>query len=115
MNIFIYITGFASLLGLILQLKDVFPKYRNLRKNILLVVLGTFIGSLLGGLRIVQIDLFTQQSPTQIIALIIGIGSCIIIGILTIGIILIKDTKKHEIFFGSLALILLFFDILNYL
>ena len=84
MNIFIYITGIASLLGLVLQLKDVFPKYQNLRKNILLVVLGTFIGSLVGGIRIVQVNLSTQKSLIEVLALVIGIGLCILIGILVV-------------------------------
>lgn len=112
MNIFTYITGIASLLGLILQIRDAFPKYRNLRKNLVLVILGIFIGSFLGSFRQIQVSLSTKQTSTEILALVIGVGSCIIISILAFGIIFIKDINKHELLGFSLVIVLLFFGII---
>ena len=45
---FTYIAGIASVLGFILQVFNVFPKYGQLRKSLLLVILGFFAGSILG-------------------------------------------------------------------
>jgi hypothetical protein len=109
MNFFNYITGIASILGLVLQIRDVFPKHRNLRKNILLLILGTFIGSLIGGLKQVQVNISTQQSPTEIIALVIGTGSFVIIGLIIIGLIFIKDEKKQNNLGVALFFLLFFF------
>ncbi|CAG9295951.1 hypothetical protein EV690_2880 [Celerinatantimonas diazotrophica] len=43
---FTYITGVASLLGFIVQVFDLFPKYGVARRSVFLVVSGVFLGSL---------------------------------------------------------------------
>lgn len=47
---FTYISGTASLLGLALQLFNVFPKHAKFRNMLIILILGVFIGTLLNTL-----------------------------------------------------------------
>ena len=53
---FTYITGIAGLLGLVLQFKDSFPEHRDLRKNVVLLVIGVFVGSVIASFKGVKVD-----------------------------------------------------------
>ncbi len=63
---FAFITGIASLLVLVLQLKDAFPEHREVRKTVFLIVLGVFIGTIISAFQHVSIKLdFPLNSPGQ--------------------------------------------------
>ncbi|MGH7231865.1 MAG: hypothetical protein ACREJU_10980, partial [Nitrospiraceae bacterium] len=74
MDTFTYITGIAGLLGLLLQLKDAFPEHRELRKTVVLLVIGVFVGSLVASVRSVKIDFGGSISPfTALIAVFVAV------------------------------------------
>ena len=54
-GLFTYITGIATLLGVVLQFRDVFPEHRELRKAVVLVIIGVFVGTVLGALQRVNV------------------------------------------------------------
>ena len=64
---FTYITGIAGLLGLMLQLKDSFPEYREVRKTIVLLVIGVFVGSIISSLKGVKVDFATSIGSFEIL------------------------------------------------
>lgn len=47
---FTYITGIASLLGLLLQVFDIFKEHKQLRNSASLLTAGVFLGSIIGAL-----------------------------------------------------------------
>jgi len=103
MNIFTYITGIATLIGLFLQLKNVFPKYKELRKKITLVALGLFIGTLLGGIRIVQFNLSFGRSPDEFLKFLCVCVGIIILLILILSSVFVKDSgRRDELFLFTL-------------
>jgi hypothetical protein len=69
-----YITGIATLLGFVLQLKDTFPQHREARKGILYICFGIFIGSIFGAINSIDIQLNSNY----------GIVSVVLVGILVI-------------------------------
>jgi len=110
MNMFIYVTGIASLLGVVLQLKDAFPKHRDLRKNLLLVIFGTFIGTLLGGIKIVQVSLSAPSNQQEVIILVIVVGLLfVIIGLVAGSIFKKSDTRQKSLAEGAGNAAALFF------
>ena len=54
---FTYITGIATLLGFAIQIFDVFPSHSAVRSNILILVVGVFLGSVIGALDASEIKL----------------------------------------------------------
>lgn len=66
LGLFTYLTGIATLLGLFLQVKDVFPKHRETRKAVLLVVCGVFLGTFIGALQGTHIVAQVPTSPSQL-------------------------------------------------
>jgi hypothetical protein len=67
LDTFTYITGIAGLLGLALQLKDVFPEHRETRKTIVMLVIGVFVGSLVSALRGVRVEFGATIAPSQVL------------------------------------------------
>jgi hypothetical protein len=104
MNLFTYITGIASLIGLFLQLKDVFPKYKELRKTILFVTTGIFIGTMLGGIRLFQLNLFLPQNVFEFLLLILICGGLLIVFIFVFALISTKNDDKRIVFMIVLML-----------
>jgi hypothetical protein len=47
MSVFTLVIGLVSLLGFVLQVRDVFPKHREVRKALVFVVTGIFIGAII--------------------------------------------------------------------
>jgi len=90
-GLFTYITGIASFLGLILQFKDVFPEYRDVRKSIVLVTVGIFAGTLLGALQRVNVTIATPLTwfPMLVAALLL------ILSIVLIGALITQDAEKR--------------------
>lgn len=105
-----YIAGIASLLGLILQLIDAFPEYREVRKTVFLIVLGVFIGTILGSLQAVSIKL---DSPLSAFHIIIAISVLIISSVAIIGAFTNDHIKRVHIFtascVGLIALLIVLF------
>jgi len=110
LDMFTYITGIAGLLGLILQLKDMFPEHRETRKAIVLLTLGVFLGSLIGGVRNLQTSSITNLSPIHLLTTaILGI-----IAIIVVAAIFSNDRpKRQELLtvagFGTVALLIILF------
>lgn len=71
---FTYLTGVATLLGFILQLRDAFPKHREARKGVLYVCFGAFLGSVLGAVN--SIDLVISEDY--------GLVSLVLIAVLVV-------------------------------
>ncbi|OHB50106.1 MAG: hypothetical protein A2Y10_14265 [Planctomycetes bacterium GWF2_41_51] len=98
MNLFTYITGIASLIGLVLQIKDVFPKYKNLRQSLLFLIIGMCFGTILGGIQLLQLNLFLPevQSTGEFLKTILVCAAILMVFILVIAGIF---TNGHEGYF----------------
>jgi hypothetical protein len=95
-GIFTYITGIATLLGLFIQLKDVFPQHRETRKNIILIILGLFIGTLIGSLQRINVNLAVPMSGLYLL-----VGAIIVVVfIILISAIFTSDNEKRMQLFG---------------
>jgi hypothetical protein len=99
MNLFTYITGIATLIGLILQLKNFFPKYERIRKNILYVTIGLFIGTLLGSIKLVQLNLAISNDIDGFIKILISMGGFLILLIVLIAAIFTKNKETKSLMF----------------
>lgn len=95
MNVFVYIAGLATIFSLLLQLSDLFPAYRDAKKAIFFVVLGTFIGTILGSLSSVTISVSTPESPLAIISLGIIVLFAVLLAFVSLVAIFTKDDKKR--------------------
>jgi hypothetical protein len=113
-TIFTILTGFASLVGLALQILDVFPKHREVRQKIALVTFGVFIGAIFGGLSKSSITFSFEYSGFALL-------NTAIISILILLLIsgsLSSDAKRRGDIFtmagltGGLLLLVLFFGFL---
>ncbi|OEU69684.1 MAG: hypothetical protein BA863_05540 [Desulfovibrio sp. S3730MH75] len=91
-GIFTYIAGFATVIALILQIKDSFPAHREVRKAIFYISLGAFIGVILGSLQSATINMGFEISG---FSLLVG-AILLIMGILIIGAITANDTQKRS-------------------
>jgi MFS family permease len=81
---FAYVTGVATLLAFVLQLKDVFPQHRDARKALLYVVSGMFLGSLLGNINKIDIKIATEVHPIS--ALVVAFLCLLLLGLAAIAI-----------------------------
>jgi hypothetical protein len=97
MDFFTLITGVAGLLGLLLQLKDAFPEHREVRKSIVLVVLGIFVGSVIASLLNSQFALAIPLTPFQI--LVAAFGG--VLSLLTIAAAFSPDPHKRSELWGA--------------
>lgn len=105
---FTYITGIAGLLGLMLQLKDSFPEHREVRKTIVLLVLGIFIGSVFTSLKGVKVDFEGSISPFEVLVAVF----VAVLGVVAIaGAFTREANRRSELFafsgLGTLALFVL--------
>ena len=109
MNIFICVSGLASIFALILQLVDAFPKHRQTRIKISILIIGVFIGLLLGVLTHTEIDITFPKNPILSIVGIILIILAAVLTIIIVGAFFIGEEYKARIlviyFLGACLLI----------
>ncbi len=79
MLIFTIVTGLASLVGFILQIKDIFPKYRRYYTAATFILFGVTIGFGLNSLTGTTIHLPASLSPRNIIGILLFGGSGVLI------------------------------------
>ncbi len=106
-GLFTYITGIATLLGFVLQFRDVFPDHRELRKTVVLVIMGVFAGTLLGALQRVNVTVATPLTwfPVLVAALLL------ILFIILVGALFAQEKERRKelyIAFGWFLVAVLF-------
>jgi hypothetical protein len=108
LDVFTYITGVAGLLGLALQLKDAFPEHREIRKTIVVLVFGIFLGSLISAIRGVRLDIGATLSPTQIL---IGVFTAVLAFVAVVAAFAREPQRRIGLFaftgIGTVALFVL--------
>jgi len=103
---FTYITGIAGLLGLLLQFKDSFPEHRDIRKSVVLIVIGVFVGSLIASLRGVKVDFGASISTFEIL---VGVYASVLAIIAMLGALTSESNRRYELFtFAGLGTVGLF-------
>jgi hypothetical protein len=90
LDIFTYITGIASLVGLFLQFKDSFAEHRETRKVIVVGSIGVFLGTLISSLRETKIEFSTAITPLIVLLIICAL-------ILFVVSLVAVFTKDHNI------------------
>jgi uncharacterized membrane protein len=104
---FTYITGIAGLLGLALQLKDSFPEHREMRRTVVLLVIGVFIGSVVASLKGVKVEFGASISPFEIL---IAVFVAVLAVVAIAGAFTREPTRRAELFmFSGLGTLALFF------
>jgi len=91
-GLFTYITGIATLIGVVLQFRDVFPAHRELRKTIVLVMIGVFVGTLLGALQRVNVTVAAPLTwfPVLVAALLL------ILFIILVGALFAQEKERRK-------------------
>jgi hypothetical protein len=79
MLVFTIVTGVASLLGFILQIKDIFPKYRRYYTAATFILFGVTIGFGLNTLTGTTIQLPASLSPRNLIGILLFGGAGVLI------------------------------------
>lgn len=64
---FNYITGIATLIGLLFQFKDVFPEHRETRKTVVVLVTGIFVGTLISTARGIKVEMGGSIQTSQVV------------------------------------------------
>ena len=95
-GIFTYVTGVATLLGLFLQFRDIFPTHRDARKTIVLIIVGVFFGTLVGTLQQVS---FSIAAPISGFFLLVA-ALLLILLIALISAIFSPDEKRRGELYG---------------
>ena len=96
LGLFTYIAGIATILGLLIQIKDVFPQHRETRKNVLFIILGLFIGTLIGSLQKINVTFAVPMSGSQLL-----IGAIIIVVfVVLISAVFTDNNEKRMQLFG---------------
>lgn len=95
LDYFSYVTGLASLFGFIAQIMDWFPRHKELRKNIFLVLIGIFTGSLSSVFNTSSITFDFTVSGFSL--LLISIGALIFI-LLVVAISSADSNKRGELY-----------------
>lgn len=109
-GIFTYITGIATLLGLLIQLTDIFPHHREARKSLVLIVVGLFAGTLIGTFQKISVTLAFPLTGLYVL-----VGAIIaVVFVLLIAATLTSDKEKRNQLFrasgvGTLLLFLILF------
>lgn len=105
---FTYITGTASLLGLLLQFKDIFPEHRDLRKSIVLLVIGVFVGSAVASLKGVKVEFGASVDPFEVL---VGVFATVLAVVAITGSFTQDSTRRAALFsfsgVGTVALFIL--------
>lgn len=109
MNYFIYITGLASLMGFVLQIFNVFQKYKASRNAISFILFGVFIGSIISKFEpnTIKFDIAVNGYIILLALFITVILTTLVIGFLTN-----KKTRKTELFTVSTVAFVFFLIIL---
>jgi hypothetical protein len=107
---FTYITGLAGLLGLLLQLKDIFPEHREIRKTVVLLIIGIFVGSVITSVKGIKVDFGSTVRPFEIlVALFVAVLAIVAIT----GAFTRDDIRRYQLFqfsgAGTFALFVLLF------
>ncbi len=96
---FTYITGVATLLAFIIQVRDIFPKHRETRKVILFLAAGIFLGSIFGGINSFEIKLEAEIHPVKLLLLIfLPIISISIVALLVVAVSSPDHQKRGELY-----------------
>ena len=95
LNYFAYITGIASVLGLALQVFDIFPTHAGFRKSIFLLVLGIFLGTLLNTFDASHIIFDVKLSG---FTLLMSVFAFAILGFLVAGALMRDRQRRAELF-----------------
>ena len=91
-GLFTYITGIATLLGFVLQFRDVFPEHRELRKKVVLVIMGVFVGTLLGALQRVNV---TVAAPLTWFPVLVG-ALLLMLFIILLGALFAQEKERRK-------------------
>ncbi len=111
MDFLTFLFGIVTLLGFSLQLMDLFPKHRSLRRSTVLIVFGIFIGSLISGLQGVAV---TFTIPITPFSALVGVF-VLLLSLIIITAILSKEQEKRKQLFAitgfgiAILMFLLFF------
>lgn len=108
---FIYITGVVSFTGLVLQIFNVFQRYKNIRNSISFILLGVFVGSIISKFEPNTIKFNIAIDGYMIVVTLFII---VILTSLVVGLINRNKIRKKELFTVSgiafaFFLIILFF------
>ena len=95
-GLFTYISGIATILGLFIQIKDVFPQHREKRKDVIFIILGLFIGTLIGSLQRINV---TFSVPMSGLYLLVG-AIIIVVFMVLISAVFTDDNEKRMQLFG---------------
>lgn len=107
-NYFTYIFGIVAILSFILQIRDVFPAHREVRKVVLYISFGVFIGSLIGGLNSINITIAKSYGLIQIALIIVLLILVIVISMLSFIVIRINDKQKRQELWAGLIVGMIF-------
>lgn len=112
-NYFTYIFGIVAILSFILQIRDVFPAHREVRKAVLYISLGIFVGSLFGALNSINITIAKSYGLIQIALIIVLFIIIVVLSILPFIAIRINDKpKRQELWNTSIVGIIVFIFII---
>lgn len=105
MNWFTYVTvtGAASIIGLFLQIRDVFPQHREVRMRWLVFALGTFVGSAIGSIQGFQVTLDLPDNPVALAALVLLFGAMTFLAYCGIGWLLSSNPATRIRFLSMLG------------
>ncbi|BAP87349.1 uncharacterized protein E1O_02180 [Burkholderiales bacterium GJ-E10] len=100
------ISGLLTLIGLFLQVADIFPAHREARKAALYISLGVFVGNILGMMKSISIDIdLKNYSPITISLLVIFVLialSGLVVAFMGLG---RKEAKAREESYGVSAVL----------
>jgi hypothetical protein len=95
-------------LGLVLQFKDSFPEHRDLRKNVVLLVIGVFVGSVITSFKGVKADFGGSITPYQSL---IGVVLAVLVFVCVVAVFTKDNGRRGDLFvfsaFGTGVLLLL--------
>jgi hypothetical protein len=92
---FTYVSGIVTILGFLMQLRDVFPAHREIRKTILLLVTGTFLGSIVGSLQGIQLTIQAPDNPLLLLGYIVLTLLAAILFVAAIASLLAIDNNRR--------------------
>jgi hypothetical protein len=91
-GLFTYVTGIATLLGFVLQIRDVFPEHRELRKSIVLVIMGIFVGTLLGTLQRINVTIVAPLTWFPVLVAVL----LLILFVILVGALFAQENQRRK-------------------